>query len=379
MIAPSVMIPEHRLAVLLNQVQSQQIDQCLYHNTATPPSLYHDHTCEEAGFPSHVYETLKDHSDEVWYIEFSHDGTMLATASSDNTVNIYDTVRWNKIVTLSDTRAISDVSGVCYLAWSPSDQYILACSRGNDLTIYDVKGGGRRLHSISDFSYPVTSAVWCPDGDTFVVGSHDTGKALQIYSVEQSLPMGSFSTKDEGLRVNDCSISGDGSRLAVVTNDKRVLVYDFHTRQRLSDWPMGEALTCVSLSQDGKTILVSANNSNLLLYQVSTGELIRRYPGLKQNNFVIRSCFGGANENFVVSGSEGESDCRDAIISILTWIRLARIHMAEADRTTRDRPRGTLSWHGELRSLASEESRDMGECGRRQEGQDLVQERVIDG
>ena len=31
-----------------------------------------------------------------------------------------------------------------------------------------------------------------------------------------------------------------------------------------------------------------------------------RYEGAQQAEFVIRSCFGGAGENFVISGSEGE-------------------------------------------------------------------------
>jgi WD40 repeat protein len=38
----------------------------------------------------------------------------------------------------------------------------------------------------------------------------------------------------------------------------------------------------------------------------TTGEEAMRYEGAQQAEFVIRSCFGGAGENFVISGSEGE-------------------------------------------------------------------------
>lgn len=51
-IAPSVMIRDHRLAELLNQVKTASINQCMYHNTAVPPSLYADHMCNRDDFPT---------------------------------------------------------------------------------------------------------------------------------------------------------------------------------------------------------------------------------------------------------------------------------------------------------------------------------------
>lgn len=133
------MIPGHRLAVLLDQVQQNQINQCLYHNTVIPPSLYYDHACEQDDFPLDTLVELHDHTDEVWYIDFSHDGSMLASASSDNSIIIYDTVRWKRVLRLADHHGIGDVMGVCYVSWSPNDQYLLSCSRGNDLIVYDIK------------------------------------------------------------------------------------------------------------------------------------------------------------------------------------------------------------------------------------------------
>jgi len=133
------MIPEHRLAVLLDQVQQEQVNECLYHNTTVPPSLYYDHTCEPDEFPLHSMVELRDHSDEVWYVDFSHDGSMLATASSDNSIIVYDTQRWKMTMKLSENSAMPDVQGICYVSWSPDDRFLLSCSKGNDLTVYDIQ------------------------------------------------------------------------------------------------------------------------------------------------------------------------------------------------------------------------------------------------
>jgi len=48
------------------------------------------------------------------------------------------------------------------------------------------------------------------------------------------------------------------------------------------------------------------NEGRLLLLDSECGDVVQRYTGLKQSEFVIRSAFGGANENFVISGSEGK-------------------------------------------------------------------------
>jgi len=107
--------------------------------------------------------------------------------------------------------------------------------------------------------------------------------------------------------VNDCAISADGSRLVAISNDNRVIVYDFKTRLKLQEWVMEDRLTCATLSHDGKSLLISMNEGRLLLLNSDTGEVLQRYTGLTQSEFVIRSTFGGAGENFVISGSEGNT------------------------------------------------------------------------
>lgn len=43
------------------------------------------------------------------------------------------------------------------------------------------------------------------------------------------------------------------------------------------------------------------------MWDVKRKKLIQRYQGHKQSRFVVRSCFGGANQAFIASGSEGNN------------------------------------------------------------------------
>lgn len=53
-------------------------------------------------------------------------------------------------------------------------------------------------------------------------------------------------------------------------------------------------------------MLVNLSSGEIQLLDIETGELIRTFDGQKQGEYIIRSCFGGAAENFVLSGSEGK-------------------------------------------------------------------------
>lgn len=132
------MIPEHRLPTLLDEVKDNWITNCLYHNTAVSPSLYVDHNCDRDEFPMKCVLELRHHKDEVWYLKYSHDGTMLASTSKDKTVIIYDTTNYKLRHILEDHDA-----GVTHLAWSPDDSKIITCcaQQENSARIWDVKVG----------------------------------------------------------------------------------------------------------------------------------------------------------------------------------------------------------------------------------------------
>lgn len=92
-------MPLRRLEVLLEQSKAEQRRNCPFHAHDVHISLLKDCQCDPGQFPSYTTRILKEHTDEIWRLEFSHDGKWLATAGRDKTVII-----WN--VTVRDHRQL---------------------------------------------------------------------------------------------------------------------------------------------------------------------------------------------------------------------------------------------------------------------------------
>jgi WD repeat-containing protein 26 len=130
------MIPEHRLATLLDQLKQYQISKCLYHNSSTPPSLFSDHMCDRNQFPLRNILELPVDTGEVWYVTFSHNGRRLAASGEHATVVIYDTSTFQVRHRLAD-----HTNHVPYLAWSPDDSKLITCSHDHRAKVWDAEVG----------------------------------------------------------------------------------------------------------------------------------------------------------------------------------------------------------------------------------------------
>jgi len=116
-----------------------------------------------------------------------------------------------------------------------------------------------------------------------------------------------FCSDSGKLRANDLAVSPDGQRL-VVTTESSIVVFDFVSYEKIAEFQLDDVkLTSVSISQDSRHMLVSMSPDQIKLMEIDTGDVIQRFEAHIQKQFIIRSAFGGADENFVVSGSEGIS------------------------------------------------------------------------
>ncbi|KOS19190.1 WD repeat-containing protein 26 [Escovopsis weberi] len=329
-ISPSVMLPENRLAVLLQHVKDSQINGCLYHTAPTSPSLYSDHTCHRRDFPSEVALELNELGGEIWQVQFSHDGSKLAACGSRDLVIIWDLATFSVTTTLPGHGKDGRESGVCNVAWSPDDSMIVTCSFDKYARLWDAKTGDLLKRS-RRFDEPVSGCVWASDNKSFVIGSLDITHALCTFFVHDDEVI-EWSKKH---RVQDLCGSPDERLIVAVDDQSTIHVYDATSRQLKFCIDFSSRPTSVSVSQDSQHLLVNSQAGEAHLIELSSRDSVQKFTGHTGGSFLIRSAFGGANENFVLSGSEDGH--------ILIWHKAMGLTL---ERLMAHRPRcNAVSWN----------------------------------
>ena len=86
--------------------------------------------------------------------------------------------------------------------------------------------------------------------------------------------------------------------------DGRIRCYDMRMG-RLETDVIGASVTSLQRTRDGKGVLVGALDNSIRLMDRDGGGLLKKYhaDGWKNDEFRVRSCFGG-NERWVVCGNE---------------------------------------------------------------------------
>ncbi|KAL5268237.1 hypothetical protein ACHWQZ_G002187 [Mnemiopsis leidyi] len=301
----SVMLPPKRLEVLLKQALLLQAKNCVYHNSDFVPhisnsSLLEDHNCTRDSFPTETKQIL-EHCDEVNHCTWSNNGLYLATGALDGSLYIwkYNPQRYQ----LVEDKLITVTFNVGYISWSPDDTMICVCGveKCPEAVVYTVAVSGNsavekcRISQSTDDV--LTCCAWSPDSRFIYTG----GQQGQFYKYEVN---SSAVYNWEGVRLHSVATLRDNKTVLAADSHKRVRSYNFEDNTDQTIYEDENQIMNMSLSSDEKYCLLTLSKQGLVLVDIASGTTVRKYFGLHQSDYQINSCFGGANEQFILSGSE---------------------------------------------------------------------------
>lgn len=175
----------------------------------------------------------------------------------------------------------------------------------------------------------MSSCVWAPDGQTFVVGCLDKERNLSQWNLHGDM----IYDWGRNHRIQDIAVSPNGHYLVAMDNETHLHVYNFVTRELEYELDMKTTMTSVSISQNSRYLLVNKTDGEAQMLDLDTQATVRSFKsGAKGGNFVIRATYGGANESFVIFGSEGKTPHPYSITTELIPYRWPDFHLAQGDR-----------------------------------------------
>jgi WD40 repeat protein/tRNA A-37 threonylcarbamoyl transferase component Bud32 len=208
------------------------------------------------------HATLTGHTGVVWAVAWSADGRTLASASADRTIKLWDVATCQKRVSLTGHNG-----PVRAVAWSGDGTTLASASEDRTIKLWDVAAHQERA-SLMGHDGPVAAVAWNRDGTTLVSASQD--KTIKLWDVatrqERATLTGHTST------VAAVALSGDGTTLASASYDKTIKLWDVATHHERDTLKGHNAflVNSVAWSADGKTLASASQDQTIKLWDVAT-------------------------------------------------------------------------------------------------------------
>lgn len=212
--------------------------------------------------------TLSGHTGNVLSIDFSSDGQMLASGSTDKTIRLWN-LRQPQVRTITLTGHIESVTSV---AFSPDGQALASASRDTTIRLWNISQRQIESSILEDHTSWVNSVAFSPNGEYLASASQDQTIRLWNFNQPQNKPL---IFEGHSGSVNSVIFDPNGQTIASASSDNTIRLWNIN---QLEEEPRiltghNEPVSSLTFTPNGQMLISAGFDDTIRLWNVSQPQI----------------------------------------------------------------------------------------------------------
>jgi WD40 repeat protein len=217
-------------------------------------------------------QKLTGFADRVVALAFSPNGKYLATgggaATEDGEVKVFDTGTWKQVVEIKKERHSDTVFGV---AFSPDGTKLASCGADKFVKVFEIPSG-KFLKSFEGHTHHVLDVGWKADGKLLASGGADN--VVKVWDYAKGEQVRTINAHNK--QVTRLVFIGKSSIFATCSGDATIRFWNADNGGNVRNFGgNNDFVYAVSVSPDGKIVAAGGEEGVLRLYNGDNGSLLK--------------------------------------------------------------------------------------------------------